>query len=144
MLPVIMLLFALLLQPACLLYTRAVMQQAAAETARAVMSRTGSGAVNDEAYRQYALRRLGAVPNVAAFHTGGQEGWEITLSGNEAAGEVSVSISGQLRPLPLVGVVASMLGEVQGDEVVLRVEITETSRPAWVSGTYGTWQKVWD
>lgn len=144
MLPVLMLLLALLLQPACLLYTRAIMQQAAAETARALISRSTSGALSDESYVAYARRRLSAVPNVAAFHTGGSAGWQVELSGNESSSEVSVEIKGKLRPLPLVGVVAQMLGEVEGDEVVLTVQAKETSRPGWLEGTYTSWSSEWD
>lgn len=144
MLPILMLLFAMLLQPACLLYTRAIMQQAAAETARALISRTTSGAFSDESYVAYARRRLSAVPNVAAFHTGGESGWQIELSGSESSSEVSVSIKGKLRPLPFVGVVATMLGEVEGDEVVLSVEAQEAARPSWLEGSYKSWAAEWD
>lgn len=120
------------------------MQQAAAETARALISRTTSGALSDESYVAYARRRLSAVPNVAAFHTGGESGWQIELSGSESSSEVSVSIKGKLRPLPFVGVVATMLGEVEGDEVVLSVEAQEAARPSWLEGSYKSWAAEWD
>ena len=122
--PVIMLLLALLLQPAFLLYTRSVMQQAAAEGVRVLATREMGGAGDDAACEAYVKRRLRAVPDVAAFHTGECEG--------------------RLRPLPLLGVLAQMLGEPDGDEVVLRVEVTGGARPDWLEGGYGEWVTMWD
>lgn len=139
--PVIMLLLALLLQPAFLLYTRSVMQQAAAEGARVLATREVGGAGDDAACEAYVKRRLRAVPDVAAFHTGE---WEIELSGDSTSREVRVGVEGRLRPLPLLGVLAQMLGEPDGDEVVLRVEVTGGTRPDWLEGGYGEWVTMWD
>lgn len=143
MMPVLMLLLALLLQPAFLLYTRAVMQQAAAEGVRVLMTSETSGRVVDEACRAYVLRRLSAVPNIAAFHTGGSAGWVIEVEGDAASTNVTVSVEGKLRPLPLVGILAQMLGEVDGDEVRIKVCITQASRPSWLEGSYGSWASEW-
>lgn len=138
--PVVMIVFALLLQPACLLYTRTVMQQAAAEGARVLATAAPSAEASCEAY---VRRRLAAVPNVAAFHVGGDQGWEIELGGDESSDEVSVCVEGRLRPLPLMGVLATMLGEVCGDEVIVRVEVSREARPAWLRGGYGDWVQMW-
>lgn len=143
LLPVAMLLLAMLLQPAFLLYTRAVMQQAASEGARVLMTREAGGAADDEACEAYVLRRLAAVPDVPAFHTGGREGWEVELAGDASSDEVSVSVTGRLRPLPLVGVLAHLLGKAEGDEVVLEVTVAERARPAWLEGGYGDWVSMW-
>lgn len=143
MMPVFMLLMALLLQPAFLLYTRSIMQQAASEGVRVLMTAQTSGDVADEACRAYVLRRLGAVPNIAAFHTGGKDGWTIELSGDASSSEVGVSVEGKLRPLPLIGILASMLGEVEGDEVLIKVSVTQTSRPSWLEGSYDSWAGEW-
>lgn len=139
--PVIMLLLALLLQPAFLLYTRSVMQQAAAEGVRVLATREVGGAGDDAACEAYVKRRLRAVPDVAAFHTGE---WEVELSGDSMSREVRVGVEGRLRPLPLLGVLAQMLGEPDGDEVVLRVEVTGGARPDWLEGGYGEWVTMWD
>ena len=125
--PVIMLLLALLLQPAFLLYTRSVMQQAAAEGVRVLATREMGGAGDDAACE--------------AFHTGE---WEVELSGDSTSREVRVGVEGRLRPLPLLGVLAQMLGEPDGDEVVLRVEVTGGARPDWLEGGYGEWVTMWD
>ena len=138
--PVFMLLLALLLQPVFLLYTRAGMQQAAAEGVRLLAGREGAGTATDDACVEYVKRRLAAVPDVPAFHTGT---WEVEVSG-DASGEASVKVVGRLRPLPLVGVLASALGEADGDCVVLTVEAKGTTRPSWLEGGYSDWVKVWE
>lgn len=143
-LPVLMLLLAMLLQPVFVLYTRSVMQQAAAEGVRVLVTREPGGAADDEACEAYVLRRLAAVPNMAAFHVGGSDGWDVTVSGDAGSDEVSVEIEGRLRPLPLVGILARLLGEADGDEVVLRVGVSERARPEWLEGGYGDWILAWE
>lgn len=138
--PVLMLLLALLLQPVFLLYTRSVMQQAAAEGVRVLATRESGGTTTDDACEQYVRRRLAAVPNVAAFHTGD---WEVEVAG-DASGEVSVKLAGRLRPLPLLGVAARLFGESEGDLVVLRVEASGGARPSWLKGGYGDWVSIWE
>lgn len=141
--PVVMLVLAMLLQPAFLLYTRAIMHQAAAGGLRVLVTREPGGVVDEEACRSYVMRRLSSVPDVAAFHVGGEEGWEVSVIGDASSGEVSVEVSGRLRPLPIVGVVAAALGEPAGDEVVLRASATERARPEWLEGGYGDWISMW-
>lgn len=64
--PALLTLLLLALQPVCLLYTRSVMESAASETARLMVS--GSDEV--EVYERFAYRRLAAVPDLAIFHAG--------------------------------------------------------------------------
>lgn len=142
-LPTIMLLLALLLQPAFLLYTRAVMQQAASEGLRVLATREKQGAATEEACVSYVRRRLGAVPNAEAFHVGGANGWEVSCEGDASCEQVSVEVTGRLRPLPLVGVLAAALGEADGELVVVRVRVTERARPEWLEGSYADWVSMW-
>lgn len=141
--PVLMLLLALLLQPSFLLYTRAVMQQAASEGLRVLATREQGGVATQEACESYVRRRLRAVPYVEAFHVGGDEGWNVTCEGDASSGSVSVEVQGRLRPLPLVGVLASMLGEADGDLVVVRVRVQARTRPDWLEGSYADWVSMW-
>ena len=67
LIPVTLTVVALLVQPACVLYTRSVMSATAHELARVVSTSRGSA---DEV-RAYALRRLAAVPEAPLFHEGG-------------------------------------------------------------------------
>lgn len=140
LLPTVFVLLALLVQPVCLLYTKALMHGAAAETARAVLTARGDGDLS--ACRQYALRRLRGVPEAAPFHVGGQDDWQVEVS-QGSAGSVSVEIVGHARPLPLFGAVVAALSERDGTGVILRVSVEERLRPSWLGGGYGDWTGIW-
>ena len=140
LLPTLMLLMGILMQPAFILYTRMVMRSAAGECARILITASKD---DEDAYRRFVLRRLEAVPDAAPFHVGGRDGWEVTLGFDEDGSTVSVDIVGRLRPLPLLGVFTVPLGERDGDLLVLRTHVSERLRPAWFGGSYGSWQKMW-
>lgn len=134
MLPVLMFLFAMLLQPICAFYTLAVMNHTAAECARVTLT-TGDDAV----VRSYALRRLRAVPEASLFHVGGTSDWSIDVQRLDGGRTVSVSIAGHLRPLPLFGVPMQLLGRRDGQGVLIQTEVIERMRPSWLGGSYGDW-----
>ncbi len=141
LLPVLMLCLALLTQPMCLLYTRAVMQSAAAEGCR-LLATTQNGSAQDGELEQYVRRRLEAVPQADIFRAGD---WQIELSGDASSSQVGVVITGHARPLPLVGVVASLLGPLDAaGNVELKVEVSRPARPSWVEGGYHAWLATWD
>lgn len=137
-LPSVMLVFALLLQPVCLSYTRAIMREAAGECARAALTAYGGDMA---ACRSYALRRLEAVPEVPLFHVGGKGDWTIDIS--SSGGHVEVSIRGHARPLPLMGALAALASQRDGTGLVLSVTLSEEMRPSWLGGDYGDWQSMW-
>ena len=137
-LPTLMLLFGLLLQPVCLSYTRSVMRAAAAECARAATTAYGG---DMEPCRQYALRRLKAVPEVPLFHVGGPSDWGIEI--DRSGKQVHVGIRGHARPLPLLGLLASAALQRDGMGLVLAVELDESTHPSWLGGDYGAWQGIW-
>ena len=140
LLPVLMVCLALLVQPMCLLYTRCVMQSAVAEGCRLLATATGD--TDDAACEQYVRRRLSAVPQADVFLTGD---WQVELQGNAESDEVGVQIVGHARPLPLVGVVAALLGPTdQAGNVELKVSVTRCARPGWVEGGYSDWTSIWD
>ena len=95
----------------------------------------------------YAKRRLAAVPEVGTFHVGGEEDWQIEVSGVGAAtsggGTVCVQVTGHARPLPIMGSVSAALGGSDGEGVVLRVREEVDSRADWVSGGYSEWASIW-
>lgn len=138
LLPSLMLLFALLLQPVCLSYTRAIMRDAAGECARAAATAYGGDVTDCEAF---ARRRLRAVPEVPLFHVGGEADWDIQI--NRTSSHVDVSIVGHARPLPLMGAMAALVLGSDASGVVLRVSLAQDTRASWVGGDYGSWQKVW-
>lgn len=138
MLPAVMLVLALLMEPACLSYTRMIMRGAAGECARAAATAYGGDV---SACKEYAYRRLKAVPEVPLFHVGGTGDWSVAIDRSDT--HVDVTIEGHARPLPLMGAVAALLRMSDGQGVVLRVSLSVDTRADWVGGDYGTWQKVW-
>lgn len=145
LLPTLLLLVALLVQPACLLYTRCVMQSAAAEACR--LASTANRYVPAESMRSYVERRLEAVPAVPVFHVSSGEsgGWTIEIEGDEASHTARVAISTTASPLPLIGALAGMAGVLDDrGNIVLDVEVVTVTRPAWLEGSYGDWSGLWD
>ena len=138
LLPTLMLVIALLVQPVCIIYTRAAMRSAAAEAARAIAT-DYDGDLSD--CRSYVLRRLEAVPDVPLFHSGGASDWSISL--NRGGRGVNVEVVGHVRPLPLLGVALAAFSESDGKGIVLRESLREEVRPRWIRGTYGDWQRLW-
>lgn len=142
MLPTFLTLILLALQPVCLLYTRAVMESAAAETARIMTTTTVD---DDTDLEEFARRRLAAVPSVSIFHAGGPLSWDIELGRAGAGGTSSVSIAGDVKPLPVIGAFARGMGSArEGGYVELKVDVSYRSRPDWSEGDYDSWIASWD
>lgn len=140
--PALLTLLLLALQPVCLLYTRSVMESAASETARLMVS--GSDEV--EVYERFAYRRLAAVPDLAIFHAGGPRSWDIEcVPALSTGGSVEVAIVGHVTPLPVIGAFARAFGE-RGDhgDVRMEVRVAYEGRPSWVEGDYADWISVWE
>ena len=137
--PVVLALVALLVQPACALYTRSVMAATAAEVARLVSTARGT----EEDVRDYALRRLAAVPDLSVFHEGGPGAWEVGTEGPGDDGRVTVSVEGRVRPLPLLGALVAALGPSGDGCVILRAEASLDARSDWVRGSYEEWIGIW-
>lgn len=131
MLPVLLAIFGLLLQPVILLYDRMVMQSAAGEACRLVATQTAS----DSAVTAFALRRLAAVPQTEIFHVGGDDGWDVAFDGGEFSDEVEVTITHEVDVLPLWGVVDGLGGTVKANgNCVQTVSVSASSQPAWACG----------
>lgn len=137
LIPALLLTLGLLLEPACLLYTRMVMGQAAAETARLLVTSSDS----PETLRLFCLRRLAAVPELSLFHVGGSDDWDIEFSNDQ--GTVSVSIRGHARPLPLLGLLAGGVLGYDEEGVILSVHYEATLRPSWLGGDVHDWASIW-
>ena len=143
LLPVFLTLLLLAVQPVCVLYTRAVMESAAAETARLMVTAEGE---TDESIRAFALRRLAAVPDISIFHAGGPLAWDIEMqAASSGGGEVMVCITGAVTPLPVIGAFAHAFGAMNGQgDVEMSVRASYDGRPSWLEGDYGTWTQRWD
>ncbi|MDR0500959.1 MAG: pilus assembly protein [Coriobacteriales bacterium] len=159
LIPILFALILLLLQPGILLYNHMVMSSAAAEGCRVLATATQQGADGvsrpQAAYENYVLRRLAAIPPIDPFHTHGNDDgcieicWDITVSGDENSQQVSVNIKNWLKPLPLLGLPASLLGLCdENGWIKQEVEVTMPTQPDWVwqnsSGGPMEWVRQWD
>lgn len=142
LLPLILILLALLLEPVCLFYTRSVMEATASELCRLLATRTAN--LGDEDIRNYALERLHAIPETTPFHKGGDGDWEISASGTEGSSTTEVSIRGHVPLLPFYSAVANLLGAAQDGAILLTVKVKENVRPSWLSGSYSDWVSMWE
>lgn len=133
-LPVMMVLMLMLVQPAIVLYDRAVMNAAAAEGCRLLAT---ARADEVEACEGYILRRLGSVPQQDLFHVHEPScAWEVDLVGNSSSAEVTVRIANEVRLLPLIGAGATALGAAEGEgRMRIEVEATLPTQPSWISGS---------
>ena len=113
----------MLCQPIVLLYNNMVMQEAAAEGCRLLMTQTvtGSGSYAEDKYRGYIERRLGPIPPLSIFHLHeGACSYVIGMKGNELSDVVSVSITNKVRLLPLLGIGAELSGSVTRGESIFK------------------------
>ena len=134
LIPILLLLILLLVQPMILLYNRMVMENAAAEGCRLLVTATTIGSYSEDKYEGYIQRRLAAIPPVDIFHVHASGcTWVITMEGNEYTSEVTVSIENQVRPLPLIGWGASLLGLTNAsNNFEQKVTVTMPTQPSWV------------
>ncbi|MGN0302090.1 MAG: TadE/TadG family type IV pilus assembly protein, partial [Anaerotardibacter sp.] len=112
LIPVFLMVILLLIQPSILLYDRMVMQNAAAEGCRLLVTADFSQ-TSYESIEAAVLHRLAAIPEQDHFHV--HEGgcsYEIELQGSETSQQVGVSISQEVKLLPLFDVGAKALGIV--------------------------------
>lgn len=138
LIPSLFVLIALLVQPACLLYTRSMMSHAASEGARLAVT-----AMSDQDVVDFVRRRLKAVPEVGLFHSGGEDDWQISVSG-VGGGGACVSIEGHAKPLPLTAAIAGAIAGSDGQGVLLKVDMEVSERADWVEGSYGSWVGMWE
>lgn len=137
LIPSLLVVVALLVQPACLLYTRSVMSGAASEAARLALTAASADEVTS-----FVKRRLKAVPDVGVFHAGGQDDWAVSVSGLGTA-KPKVGIEGHARPLPLMAAIAGAVAGSDGSGVVLSVSEEVDARAGWVQGKYSDWVGIW-
>lgn len=133
LIPVILVLLMLLIQPGILLYNRMVMMSAAAEGCR-VLATQGSSQ-NQAACEEFVRRRLGAVPEQDNFHVhSGGCTWEIVFQGGDSSSTVSVEIRNQVDLLPLFDLGAGLMGALNGSgHYQQKVVVERNTYASWVS-----------
>jgi hypothetical protein len=146
LLPLTMLLILVLCQPAILLYNRVVMENAAAEGCRILSGDSGNLNHIGEKNEGFVIRRLSAIPAVDIFHVGtSAQDWDVSLDGGGFGDLVSVRIVNRVRPLPLLGWGAQLLGQTDADGYLAQtVEVWLPSQPNWVFYPPEELAMLWD
>ncbi len=135
LLPSLMVVLALMIQPACLLYTRSIMSSAANEAVRMLATTT-----NKDEVTAFIKRRLAAVPEVSVFHSGGADDWVVEV---EQGDEMSIAVTGHVKPLPLMGFISAALGASDSSGLALSVTAKGKSQQVWAEGSYDDWANLW-
>ena len=135
--PVLMVLCALLVQPVILMYTKQVMEGACGDGVRLY-----AGGASEADTRAFMERRLKAVPDLDVFHVGGREGWAIACRRDE--NQVFIKVTGHVRLIPVVGIPAGLFYVTDSQGVRLEAERRADMYPPWVEGNYEQWLQVWD
>lgn len=113
LIPVMMCLLLLMIEPGIVLYDRIVMNSAVSEGAR-LLSTQKDG--NSELVEDYIKRRLGAIPSVDIFHLHETEcSYEISCNGNSHMEFVTVSLKNKIKALPLLDIGLRAFGGVSVD-----------------------------
>lgn len=133
LIPVFLMVILLLIQPSILLYDRMIMQGAAAEGCRLLV--TGDFAqTSEESIKSAVHHKLAAIPQQDHFHVHeGQCSYQITLHGSESTDVVSVSITQEVKLLPIFDVGAKALGIVNDrGNFVIEAEVSYSAKNSWV------------
>lgn len=133
--PVVFVLILLLIQPGIVLYDRMVMASAAAEGCR--MLATSEDGI--EGVESFVRRRLGAIPEQDNFHVHASGcTWRVRCEGGGAADMARVTVTTEVRPLPLIGAGATLLGLVnENGNMVIEVTSSIVARPEWAQASLG-------
>lgn len=134
-LPVLMGLVLLLVQPGIISYDRMVMASAASEACRLLVTSTDDFGMAAESSEAFVRHRLSAVPAQDYFHDHSHGcSWEISLSGNEDSSEVSVEITNRMKPLPLVAFGMAAFKALDGNgDIAVSVRASANAQPEWVA-----------
>ncbi len=146
LIPVLFILLLLLIQPGIILYTHMVMKSAASEACRLIATSTDAAGSNQDAYRAFVLRRLGAVPPQDNFHIHNDAcSWDIEIEGNEGSEQVRVTIKNRLKLLPLFDAGVGLLGVLGSDGTYHQeVSVSAETQPEWVfSNEWGMNPGAW-
>ena len=130
-LPVLMLLFLMLLQPGVYLYDRMVMSNAAAEGCRLLAT---SSTEDRQTCEDFVRRRLSAIPQTDIFHIHRNGcSYSIEFDGSESSETVSVKITNRIKPLPLLDMTMAFAGlSDSSGSIGITVEATSPTQPEWV------------
>jgi hypothetical protein len=129
LLPVLMLLFLMLLQPGIVLYDRIIMTNAAAEACRVLTTAQG----DTQVVADYAKRRLGSIPPLPLFHVHEADcSWVITCEGGGASDVARVTIVNEVKPVPLLDMAGALMGLLnEKGHLEIKVSVEVPTRASW-------------
>lgn len=136
LLPTLLIIIALLVEPICLLYTKSIMNAACSEGLRVAATSSDTQLIES-----YIRRRLKAVPEVPLFHIGGEHDWSIDIDCNSKTAKID--LKGHASPLPPIGWCLSLIGQTDGRGIVLQSSLSMQTRPEWIEGSYDDWITFW-
>ncbi len=130
LIPVLLLVLGLFIQPVCLLYCSCVMNYAAAEGCR-VYATNNALSNAEEVATAYVERRLSAIPNIAIFHNSDEWNISFTVKDN---GVVVCTIKNKAATLPLFGITTALAGYMSSKgNVVQYVKVKSHCIPKWAA-----------
>lgn len=136
-LPILLGLTLLMIQPGIILYDRIVMEAAASEGCR-LLAVSGSDFGDTSASVDLFIRhRLASIPPHELFHMhDGGCSWSIDLDGDEDAARVSVTIRNEIKPVPLLSWGLAMMGALtDSGTMIVSVEESAATQPDWARST---------
>lgn len=138
LLPTLLIVLTLLLQPVCLLYPRILMYYAAGDVGRmaATSLQQPAGSQMAERLNQLVRTRLTGVIPCSLFHVGDAQSWDVSISVQErvegAGGQAEVHIGHRVKPIPLFAPLLETLGRLDGEGALYQEVTTRVSlRPEW-------------
>lgn len=124
LLPIMLVLVLLLVQPAIVLYDLIIMKSAASETCRLL-------ATSEVDVEDFVRSRLSAIPQTEIFHVHDSGcSYEISVAGTGTS-QTSTKITNKLKPIPLVDLAFKLFGG--GGLITISAESTQTVQPGWVT-----------
>ena len=127
-LPILMTLILLLLQPAIYLYDLIVMNSAASETVRLLATNSGTS----DNVEDYVRRRLSAIPQVDLFHLHASSCSYSIETWKDEEGMCGVRIKNEIKPLPLIDLGLSATSSLnERGNILLDVTKEMRMQPEW-------------
>lgn len=133
-LPVLFMLVLFLVQPAIILYDRMVMNAAACEACRVLMTYSSVSGLTEEILHEQVVRHLGSVPAHELFHVRTEEGsWDVLFEGSERSSSVRVVIYNKVKLLPLIDAFSRAVRIADSEGYYsFEVEYVLRSQPEWI------------
>lgn len=144
MIPVIFLLILLLIQPGIILYDLTIMNSAASETCRLLA--TSNDENKNKICEPFIRRRLSAIPQQDNFHVHSSGcSYKFEFEGNQNTETVSVNISNEVQPLPLIGFLSETIGLLNENKCFeVQAKSSQKVKPSWVqNSTAGSNPDYW-